>query len=258
MKKQILFAIALFTLASALTTTTQAALIKGTNKADVLLGTDDDNLTNIEIQPAGTAANQSLENADVLLGGLGNDVVIGLRGSDTMHGGAGSDILIGGLEGGTTNPKSDIVFGDAGNDISIWAGGDGSDAFMGGAGRDALVLATVDRDGIFPVLTDPVAGFPNGIPTANATGQNGFCTLERIPAESTLGYSFLVRFFTKAAGNALLATMRVDEDVEQVFCTSETTADVTFADLKAENPDFVIVSLAQVEELNSTVAAIVR
>jgi len=38
MRKQILTVIALFTLASAVTTTSQAALIKGTNKADVLIG----------------------------------------------------------------------------------------------------------------------------------------------------------------------------------------------------------------------------
>jgi len=258
MKKQILAAFAVFTLASLVTTPAQAALIEGSNKPDVLIGADDDNLNNPEIQPAGTAANQSLDNADVLLGHQGNDIIIGLRGSDTMRGGAGSDILIGGLEGGTTNPKSDVVFGDEGNDISIWAGGDGSDAFKGGSGRDALILATVDRDGIVPILTDPVPGFPNGIPTANATGQNGFCTLEQVPASSSLGYAFLVRFFSKAAGNALLATMRVSDDVEQVFCTSETSAEITFADLTEASPAFVAVSPEQVEELNHTVARIIR
>ncbi len=258
MKKQILVAFVLLTLASPVTTTTQAALIRGGNKADVLIGADDDNLDNPAIQPPGTVANQSLDNADVLLGREGNDVVIGLRGSDTMHGGPGNDILIGGLEGGTTSPKSDIMFGDGGNDISIWAGGDGSDAFVGGHGRDALVFATVDRDGIVPLLTEPVPGFPNGIPTANATGQNGFCTLEQVPEDNSLGYKFLVRFFTKAAGNALLVTVRVDDDVEQVFCTSETAAEVTFADLTEANPAFVEVSLQRVEEINSTVANIIR
>lgn len=258
MKKQIVTVFVLLTLVSAVSTTTQAALIRGTNKADVLIGADDDNLNNPDVQPVGTVANQSMDNADVLVGSQGNDILIGLRGSDTMLGGQGSDILIGGLEGGTTNPKSDVMFGDGGNDISIWAGGDGSDAFNGGPGRDALVLATVDRDGIVPLLTEPVPGFPHGIPTANATGQNGFCTLEQVPAGSTLGYSFLVRFFSKAAGNALLATMRVDDDVEQVFCTNETTAEITFADLTEANPAFVVVSPAQVEELNPTVAAIIR
>lgn len=259
MKKTILTAIASFSLAAfAIITPTHAALIEGNNKADVLIGGDDDNTDNPVVQPPGTVANQSLDNADVLMGNGGNDIIIGLRGSDTMHGGAGRDILIGGLELGTTSPKSDIVFGDEGSDISIWAGGDGSDVFIGGLGRDALVMATVDRNGIVPVLTDPVPGFPNGIPTADATGQNGFCTLEQIPADDRFGYAFLVRFFSKAAGNALLATVRVDADVEQVFCTSQAAAAVTFADLTEPDPQFVEVSLDEVDRINHTVAQIIR
>ena len=258
MKKQIPVALAFVVVASLLATSSQAALIVGSHKADVLIGADDDNTDNPDSQPPGTAANQSLDNADVILGDAGNDVLIGLRGSDTLLGGSGRDILIGGLEAGTTNPKSDVVFGDEGNDISIWAGGDGSDAFVGGVGLDALVFATVDRTGIVPTLTDPVPGFPFGIPTANATGQNGFCTLERVEDDSTLGYTHLVRFFSKAAGNALLATVRVDGDVEQVFCTSQASATVTFADMTEADPAFVEVSLADVERLNRTVAQIIR
>lgn len=258
MKRHILTAFMLFTLVSAVTTTTQAALIRGNNTAEVLIGADDDNLDNPEIQPLGTAGNQSLENADILIGNGGNDILIGLRGSDTMHGGQGNDILIGGLEGGTTNPKSDIMLGGSGNDISIWAGGDGSDAFVGGPGRDALVFATVDRDGIVPILTELAQGFPNGIPTGNVTGQNGFCTLEEVSERSSLGYAFLVRFFSKAAGNALLATVRVSDDVEQVFCTSETSAEITFADLTSAQPDFVEVSREEVAQINRTVAKIIR
>lgn len=258
MKNRSFATLLLFTLALPAMPTTQAALIEGGKRSDVLIGADDDNLENLEIQPAGTAANQSLDNADVLLGNGGNDILIGLRGSDTMLGGPGRDILIGGLEGGTTSPKSDVMLGEAGNDIAIWAGGDGSDAFKGGLGIDALVFATVDRTGIVPNLTEPVPGFPNGIPTANATGQNGFCTLEQIPAESSLGYAFLVRFFSKAAGNPLLATVRVDGGVEQVFCTSGTAAEVTFADLTEATPQFVEVFLEEVEVLNPTVSGIIR
>ena len=259
MKKRILAALASFALASLATTTTQAALIEGTKKADVLIAGDDDNVDNPLIQPPGTVANQSLDNADVILGGLGNDIIVGLRGSDTLRGGPGRDILIGGLEGGTTGPKSDIVFGDEGNDVNIWAGGDGSDAFMGGPGLDALVMANVDRtNGLEPILSEPVPGFPNGLPTANATGQNGFCTLESIPDGSRLGYAFLVRFFSKAAGNALLATVRVDTEVEQVFCTSQNAAAITFTDLTEADPQFVEVSLEEVDKLNHTVAQIIR
>jgi Ca2+-binding RTX toxin-like protein len=175
-----------------------------------------------------------------------------------LVGGPGRDILIGGLEAGTTSPKSDIVFGDEGNDINIWAGGDGSDAFMGGPGRDALVMANVDRNGIEPILGEPVPGFPNGLPSANATNQAGFCTLERVPDGDRFGYAFLVRFFSKLAGNALLATVRVDTDVEQVFCTSRDAASITFADLTEPDPQFVEVSLDDVDQLNHTVAQIIR
>ena len=52
-------------------------------------------------------------------------------------------MLIGGPEGGAGGgaPNSDVQFGDSGNDVSIWAPGDGSDFFHGGSGnRDAQVV----------------------------------------------------------------------------------------------------------------------
>jgi hypothetical protein len=258
MKTRIFTTLALLTLVSFVTTPTQAALLEGSTGADVLIGHDDDNVNNPVIHPPGTAANQSLDDADVLLGNRGNDVLIGLRGSDVIHGDAGNDIIIGGTEGGTNSPKSDIMYGGEGDDISIWAGGDGSDAFIGGPGRrDALVFATIDRVNNVPTLTEPVRGFPHGIPTATATGQNGFCTLERVPEDSELGYAFLVRFFSKANG-ALLVTVRVADDVEQVFCTSQSAAVPTFADLTDADPHFVEVTLDQVSRLNRTVGQIIR
>lgn len=240
-----------------LTVSVQAALVEGTHRSEVLIGRDDDNVNNTEIQPPGTVANQSLNNADALDGKGGNDVLIGLLGSDTMLGGLGTDILIGGTEQGT-QPNSDIMFGNEGNDINIWAGGDGSDAFIGGANRDALVMGTIDRDANnVPILT-PVSKGPHrrtGLPTADVSGQGGFCTLERVE-EPDLGFDFLVRFFARATGN-LLVTIRVI-DVEQVFCTSEAGGAITFADLRDDNPEFVEVSLEEVEEINRTVARIIR
>lgn len=259
MRKHVLTTFALLMLASPVITT-QAALLEGNSKANVLIGPDDDNINNATVHPPGTAANQSLDNADVLSGKGGNDILIGQRGSDVIYGGPGRDIIIGGLEAGTQTPKSDIIFGDSGNDVSIWAGGDGSDAFIGGSGRsDALVFGTVDRDvNSVPTLTGPISGFPHGIPTANTSGQNGFCTLERVPEDSSLGYAFLVRFFTKAAGNALLVTVRVANDVEQVFCTSQAATTITFADLTEANPQFVQVSQDEVKQLNRLVGQIIR
>jgi len=233
----------------------RAALVEESAGSQVLIGEDDDNLTNATIQPPGVVANQSLNNADILVGGSRNDVLIGLLGSDVLVGGPGNDILIGGTEQGAT-PNSDIIWGGEGNDINIWAPGDGSDAFLGGPGRDAQIFGVIDRVSNVPTLTGTAPGFPNGVPTANVSGAPGFCTLERVEEGSTLGYDFLVRFFVRATG-ALAVTIRLSE-VEQVFCTSQAGGQITFADLTVDNPQFVVVSLAEVRRINRIVAAIIR
>jgi Ca2+-binding RTX toxin-like protein len=233
---------------------TQAGLQDGGAGHDVVVGRDDDNVDNPVIHPPGTAANQSLNNADILLGGHGNDVLIGLLGSDFLDGGPGDDILVGGPEGGVA-PNSDIQFGGSGRDVALWAPGDGSDAFLGGSGRDALVFGVTDRVGGVPVLSPPVRGYPGGVPTANVSGMGGFCTLERV-TDPSLGYEFLVRFFVRATG-LLAVTIRVT-DVEQVFCASEAGGEITFADLTEDDPAFAVVSLADVARLNETVALMIR
>jgi hypothetical protein len=235
----------------------QAAYLAGTGRDDVLIGRDDDNTTDTEIQPAGVTANQSLNNADTLLGRNGDDVLIGLLGSDTMLGGPGNDILVGGTEQGS-QPNSDIQIGDTGNDIALWAGGDGSDLFDGGLGeRDALVFGTIDRVNNVPTLS-PVRGKhqATGLPTANVTGQGGFCRLERVADAEARGFEFLVRFFVRATGN-LAVTIRT-RDVEQVFCTSEAGGSATFANLTVPDPVFVPVTLDEVADLNKTVSQIIR
>jgi Ca2+-binding RTX toxin-like protein len=237
----------------------RAAEVVGTGRAEVLIGSDDDNLNDLEIQPEGVAANQSLNNADVLIGKGGDDVLIGMLGSDTLIGGPGNDVLIGGIER-ASQPNSDIQIGDSGNDIAIWQGGDGSDHFDGGSGRrDALVFGTIDRnlDTDVPILS-PVQGRhkKTGVPTANVTGQGGFCILEPVQDPTTRGFDFLVRFFSKANGN-LLVTVRT-RDVEQVFCTAQDAAGITFADLTDPSPEFVDIELADVEDLNPEVALMIR
>ena len=232
----------------------EAALVEDSAGSQVLIGKDDDNTNNVTIQPAGVVANQSLNNTDILVGGSGNDVLIGLLGSDVLVGGPGNDILIGGTEQGVT-PNSDIIWGGEGNDINIWAPGDGSDAFLGGPGRDAQIFGVIDRVNNVPTLTGTAPGFPHGVPTANVSGSPGFCTVERVE-DSTLGYDFLARFFVRATG-ALAVTIRLS-DVEQVFCTSQAGGQITFADLTVDNPQFVVVSLAEVRRLNRIVAEIIR
>jgi hypothetical protein len=231
-----------------------ASLEQGGIDGQVLFGNDDDNIDNPAIQPIPPPPDQSLSNADVLTGGLGNDVLIGLLGSDVLRGGPGHDILVGGTEQGVL-PNSDIMFGDIGNDVSLWRGGDGSDAFIGGLGLDAQVFGNIDRDANnIPTLT-PVDGFPVGAPTADVTNQGGFCTLERVE-DADFGFEWLVRFFVKATGN-LAVTIRLAE-VEQVFCTSETEAQITYADLTQAEPQFVVVTLEQVQQLNAIVGRIIR
>ena len=232
-----------------------AAFVKGTNGDDLLFGHDDDNQTNAQIQPAG-APNQSLDNADLMEGGNGDDVLVGLGGSDVMFGGKGNDILVGGTEQFVT-PNSDAMFGGDGNDIALWRGGDGSEAFVGGRGTDALIFGNIDRDASNIPIISPTTGrhAKTGIPTANVTGQGGFCTVERVE-DPDAGYQFLVRFFVRATGN-LAVTLRT-VDVEQVFCTSQAGGQITYADLTASDPEFVVVSLDDVKKINPTVAKIIR
>jgi hypothetical protein len=142
--------------------------------------------------------------------------------------------------------------------VNLWAPGDGSEVFIGGPGRDALVFGTTDRDAVadpttgvrLPTLLFGVPGFPQGIPTANVSGQPNFCTVEDSPLP---GYQHLVRF-RGATGN-IIVTVRVSE-VEQVFCSQG--GSITFADLTKPAPDFVVVSQQEVEALNPLVGAMIR
>jgi hypothetical protein len=232
-----------------------AAFLNGTNGDDLIFGADDDNLDNPLIQPPG-AVNQSLNNADAIDGKNGHDVLVGLLGSDTIRGGKGNDVIIGGTEQGS-QPNSDIMFGDDGHDVSLWRAGDGSDAFIGGRGIDAQVFGNIDRDASNIPIIGPATGRyrKTGLPSADVTGQGGFCTLEDVRGQD-LGYEFLVRFFARATGN-LAVTIRTAE-VEQVYCTSQAGGAITFADLTDPDPQFVEVSLDEVAELNPLVRKIIR
>jgi hypothetical protein len=98
-----------------------------------------------------------------------------------------------------------------------------------------------------------VAGFPQGITTADVSGLGNFCTVEASPSP---GYQFLVRFRSIATGN-IIVTVRLT-DVEQVFCTGQSGASIAFADLTAQSPGFDVVSLPEVQVLNPLVGAMIR
>ncbi|MEM7482914.1 MAG: hypothetical protein AAF481_17200 [Acidobacteriota bacterium] len=233
----------------------EAGAVKDATRAGVVIGADDDNQDNPLVQPADSAINQSLDNADVLEGQDGPDVLIGLLGADLLSGGIEDDILIGGPEAFVA-PNKDIILGGSGNDINIWAPGDGSDAFLGGEGDfDAMVFGVLDRiDGV-PTLTESPFRRRTGIPTAEVTNQPGFCVLEPVDRQVT-GFDFFVRFFTFSDG-LLKVTVRL-RDVEQLFCTSPNGGAITYADLKAPHPTLEEVTLEEVSQVNPTVGAIIR
>lgn len=242
---------------------TQAALLEAGKGPQLIIGHDDDNQANAAIQ-AGAGANQSLNRADVLEGGPGNDVMFGLNGDDVMEGGSGDDIILGGPDGGAAPggpPNSDIMFGGPGNDVNLWAPGDGSEAFIGGPGIDSIIFGATDREAVadpatgvrLPALLFGVPGFPQGIPTANVSGLGNFCSVEASPSP---GYQYLVRFRSAATGN-IIVTVRV-KDVEQVFCTSQSGGSIAFADLTVASPAFDVVSVPEVATLNPLVASMIR
>jgi hypothetical protein len=239
-----------------------AALEEANRGPQLLIGRDDDNINNAQIQ-AGAAANQSLDRTDILEGGSGNDVIFGLNGDDVIDGGNGQDIILGGPDGGTAPggpPNSDVMFGGRGDDVNLWAPGDGSETFIGGQGVDAIIFGATDRNQVpdpatgvrLPTLLFGIDGFPQGIPTADVSGLVQHCTVEPSPLP---GFDFLVRF-VGPAGN-IIVTVRV-AGVEQVFCPSEAGAGIAFADLTRPSPAFVDVSQQQVQALNPLVAAMVR
>jgi len=120
---------------------TQAGqLLDGGDGPQVLIGRGGDNLDNPVVQPPDTVANQSLNNTDIIGGGLGNDALLGNW---------DSDIMVGGTKQGQT-PSNDVIYGSLGDDIDIWAPGSGSNAYIGGPGNAVV-------DGLSPPQVAPTA-----------------------------------------------------------------------------------------------------
>ena len=86
-----------------------------------------------------------------------------------------------------------MLLGDAGNDINIWAPGDGSDAFVGDRGYDTMVFA--------PFVTRPNGDIRHQrsagrlVPRVDISGKPGLtCEIVEVPPSEHLGEQFLVRF----------------------------------------------------------------
>jgi hypothetical protein len=209
-----------------------AVLEPGTPAKDVTVGLDNDNADNPFVQPPGVVAKQHMENTDVLFGRDNDDLLIGKLGSDTLLAGADDDILIGGPEKGTS-PNSDVLVGDTGDDINIWAPGDGSDAFIGNEDKDAMVFAPfVLDDAGDPLITDE---WGRQIPHVKIDEQPAFsCTVVPVPEGERLGAQFLVRFNVNGTP---VVTVR-QKDVEKVYCPSPTAGTVQVARLTGPRPTY--------------------
>jgi len=90
-----------------------------------------------------SSSNYSLGGDDTILGGSGNDILIGAGGNDIISGGAGLDILIGDGgqvsfgQGGLISAQTAGLFSQGGNDSLD--GGSGNDIMFGGAGTNVFV-----------------------------------------------------------------------------------------------------------------------
>jgi hypothetical protein len=203
-----------------------AHLIPGTPAKDVHVGTDTDNASNPFIQPPGVATRLHMANADVVFGRDNDDLLIGRRGNDTVVGGTGADILVGGPDRDHPANSSDVLLGDEGRDLALWAPGDGNDAIVGDVGRDTVVMGPLRLEGASLALE---RFRDRWVPRADLGGQPGSsCEVISAPPEEHLGAQYLVRFVVDGVpvGSARL------KDVERLVCPSpeEGYADVARLD----------------------------
>jgi hypothetical protein len=185
----------------------------------VLIGADNDTTTDPTLQPPGVTADQTLRKGDQLVAGINDDLLIGRLGPDTLTGNAGDDVMIGGLERGSDAaafPNFDIAYGGEGDDVFIWAPGDGSDAFVGGEpprytiekvtrvvrknGRSVRVTRNVKRlskadDDVLVLGTPAVLAGDNSqpelfqtafgrLPRVNVSGRNAPATIGTAPPQA--------------------------------------------------------------------------
>ena len=207
-----------------------ASIAPGLPGNDVTLGADNDNAGNAFVQPPGVAAKQHMDNTDVLFGRDGNDLLVGNKGGDTLVGGRGHDILAGGPENFAA-PNSDVLLGDEGDDVNIWAPGDGSDAYVGDVGNDDMILAPFVKNANGSLKRE----FRNGrqVLRVDIDAKPQFsCRIDPVPATQNLGAQYLVRF---SVNGTLAVTIRL-KDVERVLCPSPWPNRVRVAALNSLHP----------------------
>jgi hypothetical protein len=216
----------------AVLSTAMGVVEPGTAAKDVTIGRDNDNAANTFIQPPGVTAKQHMDNTDVLFGRANHDLLVGKLGGDTLLGGLDDDILVGGPEGGQA-PNSDVLIGEYGDDVNIWAPGDGSDAYIGNQGHDTMIFAP------FVTKDDGSLRFfwkhGRKIVKVEIDEQPAFsCTIVPVPASEKLGAQFLVRF--NVNGNPVVTVRQTD--VEKVYCPSPVAGKAQVASLQVAHPAF--------------------
>jgi len=225
-----------------------AIVAPGTPGKDVTFGRDNDNAANTFVQPPGVAAKQHMDNTDVLFGRANDDLLVGKLGDDVAVGGLGHDILVGGPEN-FTSPNSDVLLGDQGNDINIWAPGDGSDANVGDKGYDTMVFAPFELKANGSLKLERHAG--RKVPRVDISAQPNFsCRIVEVPPQQRLGAQFLVRFLV---GGTPVVTVR-QKDVERVLCPSPLPGRARVAYLDQPNPVFTTIRL---NDIRGTLGAVV-
>lgn len=212
--------------------------------------------TLLSLNPGGPGGspNQSLRAGDVLTGNQEDDILIGGLGVDVLLGYDGDDILIGGTEDFNSNvdgddaqaDNRDRALGQGGDDVFIWAPGDGSDFFDGGEGTDVVIFGILaesrDAQGatdgapffaVNPPGTDGSQDFDgiflndNSQPRVSASNSPGFCSLvDRANNEEAfdlLDVDQIVRFSLRGVANAFDNGERSDDDGLRVAVTLKNT-----------------------------------
>ncbi len=217
------------------------------------INTKENSLLSLNLGGPGGSSNQSLRAGDILRGNGNDDLLIGGLGVDILIGGAGDDILIGGTEDFNSSVDGDELgadnrdraFGQDGDDLFIWAPGDGSDFFDGGEGKDVIIFGIIgeqkDADGttegapFFNVNPsgegskdfDGIYTDENGQPKIQVSNSPGFCSLIDIQVHADtlneLELDQIVRFSIRGIANAFDAGERSDDDGLRVAVSIKNT-----------------------------------
>ena len=203
----------------------------------------------------GGSPNQSLRAGDVLQGDATDNVIIGGLGVDLLLGNNGDDILIGGTEDFNSNvdgdnrkaDNRDRAIGGEGDDTFIWAPGDGSDFFDGGAGTDVVVFGILGESRDSDQNTDGAPFFgvnppgsvgsqdfdgifldsPNNTPVVSVSKSPGFCTvidqLENAAELDLLDLDKLVRFTLRNIANGFDSGAQSEDDGLRVTVSLKNT-----------------------------------